>query len=297
MKPSPEADAKPFIKWAGGKRHLLPEIFRRVPAEALREGKMGYAEPFAGGGAVFFALRQAFPTLSRTVLNDLNPKLIEAYQAVRDDTEALIASLDTLAAKYSPLPREERQSLYFRLRDRFNQTPPPPPTERAALLLFLNRTCFNGLYRENSKGDFNVPFGDARNPTLCDPVTLRADAAALRGITLLCGDFAETLRHVRSPTFFYLDPPYKPISHTASFSAYTKTPFGDAEQSRLCDFCRTLDRLGHRFLLSNSDPGGGFFDTLYAGFRIERVSARRSVSANPAKRGLLTELLISNLGD
>lgn len=293
--PDTETPAKPFLKWAGGKRQLLPEILRRVPAAALRAGTMGYAEPFVGGGAVLFALLAAFPEIPCALASDLNPRLVGAYRAVREEPEALLGALRALAEAYLPLPRGERRVFYLRQRDRLNHAADTlPEAERAALLLFLNRTCFNGLYRENARGAFNVPFGDAANPMICDAETLLADARLLRRVTLLCGDFAETLAHAGRPTFFYLDPPYKPISRTASFNAYTKTPFDDREQRRLRDFCRELDHRGHLFLLSNSDPGDGFFDSLYAGFRIERVRARRSVNANPAKRGPLDELLISN---
>ena len=290
-----QAGPRPFIKWVGGKRQLLPEILRRAPMRDLTAGTLGYAEPFVGGGAVFFALAQACQGLAQATLNDANPRLIGAYRALQESPEALLATLRALEADYLALPADGRRAFYLAQRKRFNALR-GAEVECAALLIFLNRTGFNGLYRENARGDFNVPFGRHANPTICDAPTLMADAVALRGVRLLCGDFARLLDTLTRPSFVYLDPPYKPISATSSFNSYTKRPFDDAEQCRLAAFCRELDRRGHRFLLSNSDPGDGFFDRLYAGFRIERVRARRSVNANPAKRGPIDELLISNQG-
>lgn len=286
-------DCKPFVKWAGGKRQLLPEIEARIPWEALRSGACGYVEPFVGGGATLFRVLARVPGV-RAVVNDLSPRLMGAYRAIRDDVGAVIERLAGLEAAFLPLDEAGRLAFYLEARRRFNAGG-LDAAGQAATLLFLNRTCFNGLYRENAKGAFNVPYGKVKRPCICDRETLLADARALRGVDCQCGDFAETLKRVEGPAFFYLDPPYKPISQTSSFNAYTRVPFDDAEQARLARFCRALDAAGHRFLLSNSDPGGDFFERLYAGFRIERVQARRSVNANPAKRGALTELLISNL--
>lgn len=287
-----ESPSKPFVKWAGGKRQLLPEIEARIPWHELEANNWDYAEPFVGGGAVLFRVLEKVPAV-RSVVNDLNPRLIAAYRAIRDNVEAVIDRLSELAAHFLPLDDTERLEHYLSMRARFNAKV-PEDVETAALLIFLNRTCFNGLYRENARGDFNVPYGKVKNPMLCDVKTLRADAGALKQVTLQCGDFPSVLDSLRRTTFFYLDPPYKPISQTSSFNTYTKIPFNDDEQRRLATFCRALDAKGHYFLLSNSDPGDSFFDDLYAGFRIERVQARRCVSANPAKRGPLSELLISN---
>ena len=288
-----EGLAKPFVKWAGGKRQLLPAITAKIPWPRLDSKELLYVEPFVGGGAVLFAVLASCPA-AHALANDANPRLIGAYRAVQRHTEALIARLASLEAQFLSLDRADRAPFYLDLRARFNAHP-HDATECAALLLFLNRTCFNGLYRENAAGDFNVPYGKVTRPRICDAATLRADAHALRHTTITCGDFSDTLGQVGPrQAFFYLDPPYKPISQTASFNAYTKTPFDDAEQTRLAAFCKELHRRGHLFLLSNSDPGGDFFERLYDGFRIERVRARRSVNANPAKRGPLDELLISN---
>ena len=287
-----ETPTKPFVKWAGGKRQLLPEIEARLPWDELKGGYYDYVEPFVGGGAVLFHVLANAPRV-RAIINDLNPRLIATYRAIRDNVDAVITSLSILADHFLPLDATRRLEFYLSTRARFN-VKDIDDAENAAMLIFLNRTCFNGLYRENAKGDFNVPYGKVKQPLLCDITTLRADSEALQQVTLQCGDFPSVLDKVNRPTFFYLDPPYKPISQTSSFNTYTKEPFDDNEQKRLATFCRTLDAHGHRFLLSNSDPGDGFFDDLYSGFHIERVRARRSVNANPSKRGPLNELLISN---
>ncbi len=284
---------KPFVKWAGGKRQLLPEIDRLIPFQLLNGGDMGYAEPFVGGGAVLYHLLQKCSISPKIIVNDLNSRLICAYRCVRDNVEGVIERLRVLSEQYFALEEIERKSFYLQQRAIFNAGE-LLDEEQTALLIFLNRTCFNGLYRENSKGSFNVPFGKYKNPQICTPEVLYATSQALQGVEMVCGDFTEILDHINGQTFFYLDPPYKPISKTSSFNAYTKVPFEDKEQVRLRDFCTELHRRGHYFVLSNSDPGNGFFDELYAGFKIERVQAKRCVNANPTKRGTLNELLISN---
>ncbi len=285
---------KPFIKWAGGKRQLLPEIIRRLPVKELMSGKMSYAEPFIGGGAVFFRLLNEGFCFHRIYLNDLNARLMTAYRIVRDEPMKLISRLRTLESEYQRHSSDKKKECYLFQRKKFNSGG-LSDVEQAALLIFLNRTCFNGLYRENSKGHFNVPFGKSENPQICADDVLTADALALKDATLMCGDFSLVLNELGGQTLFYLDPPYKPISETSSFNTYTSVPFDDAEQIRLRDFCRTLDRQGHKFILSNSDPGNRFFDELYEGFRVARVKAKRSVNANASKRGVLDELLISNV--
>ncbi len=245
------------------------------------------------GGALLFELLNDFSEIPHIIVNDLNARLIGAYKTIRNTPEELVRALKELSNSYYAISEAQRRDFYLAKRERFNAGS-LSDVEQTALLLFLNRTCFNGIYRENAKGGFNVPFGKAANPTICVPELLYANARALQNTELLCGDFADTLKHVKGKTLFYLDPPYKPISETSSFNTYTKIPFNDREQIRLRDFCREIDRQGHLFLLSNSDPADGFFDNLYDGFRIERVKAKRCVNANAAKRGALDELLISN---
>ena len=170
---------------------------------------------------------------------------------------------------------------------------------QAALFIFLNRTCFNGLYRVNRKNEYNVPMGSYRRPTICDKENILAVSQALKKVEILCGDYEETLNYADNNTLFYFDPPYKPLNETSSFNSYSKDEFNDEQQIRLRDFCHKLDALNHTWILSNSDVKGknekdNFFDDLYADFKIERVNAKRSINANPEKRGLLKELLITN---
>ncbi|MCF0199107.1 MAG: DNA adenine methylase [Bacteroidaceae bacterium] len=289
--------AKPFIKWAGGKTQLLADIERNLPAD-FRTREITYVEPFVGGGSVVFWVLQNFPNIKRAVINDINPKLINVYRTIKESPEALIAALHLIEDAYLPKNHEERTAYFMEQRRRFNDVP-LSNVEQAAIFIFLNRTCFNGLYRENAKGKFNVPHGRYAHPTICDEATLLADAALLQKVEIMCGDFAATEVYAGADTLFYFDPPYKPLSDTSSFNTYVKEPFDDAEQIRLRDFCNIVTQKGSRFILSNSDvkgknPADNFFDDLYAAYTIHRVFATRMVNANPDKRGKLTELMISN---
>lgn len=291
--------AKPFVKWVGGKSQLLPEILKKIPRKIFENKKpFSYVEPFVGGGAVLFAMLQAFPQIKKAVINDINPDLTATYRCVRDNQNALIKELEALQAEYLSLDKDSRKEFFLARREEFNFSP-RDDLRTATLFIFLNRTCFNGLYRVNSKGAFNVPFGSYSNPKICDAGTILADSELLQRVEILTGDFAETLNHVRGNAFFYLDPPYKPLSATSSFNSYAKESFGDSEQIRLGEFCKKLDALGHRWILSNSDvrgknPNDNFFDELYSQFTIQRVLASRMVNANPEKRGKLTELMVAN---
>lgn len=292
------AGAKPFLKWAGGKGQLWPTIQAALPPQLAKE-PFTYVEPFIGGGAVLFKILPQFPTLRRAVINDLNPDLYRAYVAVQQRPEELIQVLQEIQETYDRFGREEERRRYFdTLREEFNGRQ-LDALRNTALLIFLNRTCFNGLYRVNSKGKFNVPFGKYARPRLCDPPTIRADSDLLQRVTILNGDFSETLNQVSGRAFFYFDPPYKPLSATASFNSYASETFGDAAQERLAQFCRELDRAGHWWLLSNSDvkntdAENHFFDELYQGFPIQRVKAKRAINSKGGKRGEISELLISN---
>lgn len=266
---------------------------------------MTYVEPFVGGGAVLFALLRERVRFARIVISDLNPALAAAYRRVRDDTESLVHALSEIEREFFSLPAEDgkaRKDYFLARRAEFNalrRAGGNADLRVSALLIFLNRTCFNGLFRVNANGDFNVPFGRYKRPKICDAGTLRAAGALLRNAEILCGDFSETLDCARGGNaLFYLDPPYKPISATSSFSAYAQGGFGDAEQKRLRAFCGEIHSRGAKFVLSNSDArdaaGTSYFEKLYAGFRIRRVLASRAVNADPAKRGCVPELLISN---
>ncbi len=285
--------AKPFVKWVGGKTQLLPEIISMFPTNIST-----YVEPFVGGGAVLFWVLKNCPNIKRVVINDMNERLINLYRVVKKNPEKLIKMLRNLEDIYLPLNEEKRKDFYLKCRCRFNEKI-TDIIEQSALFIFLNRTCFNGLYRENSKGEFNVPHGKYSRPLICDESTILEDSRLLQKVEILNGDFAGTKKYAGKNTLFYLDPPYKPLSETSSFNSYLKESFDDAEQVRLRDFCNEISRKGARFILSNSDPKGKnsedvFFDELYANFQIKRVFASRMVNANPTKRGKLTELMIVN---
>ena len=293
-------NGRPFVKWVGGKRQLLESIEAALPARVIDCESLTYIEPFVGGGAVLFHLLSVLPNIKKAVINDINPDLIGTYRTIRNDVDALIAFLSELQVEYRALGSEEaRRALYLDKRERYNSKE-LDVIENSALFIFLNRTCFNGLHRVNSKGLFNVPFGKHQKPMICDEEILRADSELLQNVEILNGDFARTLPYAFAGALFYLDPPYKPLSTTSSFNSYSKDSFDDTEQIRLKKFCDAIDECGAAWILSNSDvksndPTNDFFDNLYVDYQIERVWATRSVNANPEKRGRLTELLIGNI--
>ncbi len=303
MEPAP---VRPFVKWAGGKTQLLDEFVRRFP-EGLRSGAITrYVEPFLGGGAVFFTVaRQFHPRMCH--LFDINRELVLTYTVVKEDLEELLEELRALASAYLPLDGEGRRRMYYAVRDRFNRNRAEVDlsshgrlrTLRAAEMIFLNRTCFNGLFRVNSRGDFNVPHGKYRNPRIFDEENLRAASRLLAHAEIRQGDFTACGPTVDRGTFVYIDPPYRPLTRTSMFTSYAEGGFGDTDQIRLAEFCRKIDEKGALFMLSNSDPknadpGDDFFDDLYDGFVIERVSARRAINCNGRRRGPLNELIITN---
>jgi DNA adenine methylase len=264
--------AQPFVKWAGGKTSLLPELLRRVPP---RFG--AYFEPFLGGGALFFALRPA-----RAVLGDINEDLISAYLEVRDDPEGLMRALD----RY-----DYDREVYYRVRSL--STADLDRQSRAARFLYLNRTCYNGLYRVNRRGEFNVPMGRYRRPLrLYDPVVLRAASAALATAEILLASFDQSVTAARPGDFVYLDPPYWPIASTASFTRYSAAGFTETDQKWLKALVDRLTERGVRVLLSNSDTP--FTRWLYADYHIETVRAPRAINSAPEGRGAVSELLVSN---
>ena len=291
--------AKPFIKWAGGKNQLLNEINNVIPVE-IKESKFTYIEPFVGGGAVLFWILQTYPNIKKTVINDINTDLTNAYKTIKDNVEDLISILEKWEKEYHTLADklDKKNEYYYSKRKLFN-TRKSDQTIQSALFIFLNRTCFNGLYRVNRKNEFNVPIGSYKKPMICDEDNLRAVSKLLQKVIILNGDFEQTLQYAENSTLFYFDPPYKPLSETSSFNSYAKDEFNDKEQIRLAKFCEKLDLLGYHWILSNSDvkgrnPNDNFFDVLYSQFNIKRVLARRNINSNPNKRGELTELLITN---
>lgn len=291
--------AKPFLKWAGGKTQILYEIEQILPKNVV-EKEFTYLEPFVGGGAVLFWILDRFPNIKKAIINDINKDLINTYRVVANNPNKLISILSKYEKEYHFLENnlEQKKEYYYTKRSLFN-TKSKDSITQAALLIFLNRTCFNGLYRVNRKSEFNVPIGSYKKPTICDRENILAVSRVLQKVEIISGDFEKTFDYADNNSLFYFDPPYKPLSQTSSFNSYAKDEFSDSEQIRLRDFCAKLDLMGHTWILSNSDVRGAdpfntFFDELYVDYDIKRVEAKRNINANSDKRGKLTELLITN---
>lgn len=298
--------ARPFLKWAGGKRQLLPQIDSYLP-EALKTGGLQrYVEPFVGSGAVFFHVVQTYP-VGDLFIADINAELILAYRTIQQEVEALIAELAEIEERYLSLSEPQRDDFYYGQRDIYNadrtainyDSFQEAWLKRTAQLIFLNKTCYNGLFRVNSRGEYNVPFGRYKNPTICDASNLRAVSALLQRALIHYGHYSDCADIIDEATLVYFDPPYRPISATANFTAYSPHTFDDSQQLELAQFYRQLDRQGATLLLSNSDPKNidpddDFLEDAYKGFRIERVQARRRINRSAEKRGPINELLILN---
>ena len=236
------------MKWAGGKSQLIEEIQKRLPFDIEQSCNMTYIEPFVGGGAVLFWILQRYPNIQQAVINDVNPKLICTYRIVKERVEELIRELHILGDRYMELNEDERKEFFLAKRELFNN-PQATELDIASLFIFLNRTCFNGLYRVNSKGLFNVPFGRYANPTICNDETLRLDSDLLQRVTILNGDYEATAQYVTPNTFMYIDPPYRPLSETSSFTSYAEGDFNDAEQVRLKLFADQMVARGCKVLI------------------------------------------------
>jgi DNA adenine methylase len=290
--------AKPFIKWVGGKTQLLDEIRRYYPAQIEK-----YCEPFVGGGAVLFdVLSRLSP--KEVLINDINGELINTYNQIKINSKGLINILAEIQEKYWRSSVEENKSLYFEKRERFNSLKvngnKKENLEKAALFIFLNKTCFNGLFRVNSKGLFNVPFNNAKKPLLCDVENLNACSELLKNVKMSVGNYTQCRDFIDSKTFVYIDPPYRPLTETAAFTSYNENGFGDKEQIELAHFIEEISERKAIVVTSNSDPknvseSDNFFDRLYKKFSIKRVSASRMINSNAKKRGAINELLISNV--
>lgn len=294
--------AKPFVKWAGGKGQLLEQLNLLLPNNFATSENLTYVEPFVGGGAMLFFILSSYPNIKKAVINDLNSDLITTYRVIKSNVHELIEQLQRMQEVYYALESEcEKKEYYLAQRTQYNAKT-NSEVETAALFIFLNRTGFNGLYRVNSKGQYNVPFGKANKPKICDEETLLADHALLQKVEILNGDFADVLGHVEGKAFFYFDPPYRPLPKTASFTAYSKDGFGDDQQHRLAKMCRQIDAAGNQWLQSNSDPHNTdpedmFFEELYKGFNINRVTATRMINSKAEGRGKITELTIRNYNE
>ena len=292
---------KPFLKWAGGKGQLIDVIYRNLPQDI--DTIDTYVEPFVGSGAVMFWMLTHYRNIKHVVINDVNNDLINVYRVIQEYVNELIFELLLLEDAHKKyLYEEEKKKFFYQIRDEYNlrnQNDTQTSIRMAALFLFLNRTCFNGLYRVNSKNFFNVPFGKYSNPKICNKDLLLADSILLQNVEILNGDYYNSKEYAHKNSFFYFDPPYKPISKTSNFNSYCNEVFDDEQQKRLKMFCDELQKIGAKFMLSNSDPksiddDNIFFDTLYEKYVIRRVNARRNINSKGSSRGEIKELLITN---
>ena len=290
--------AHPFVKWAGGKTQLLPEIRKHYPQQIKK-----YCEPFVGGGAVLFDVHQKCHP-EEVLINDVNTELINTYTQIKNNCNLLIERLSEIQNKYKSQTLEENKIFFYEKRNRYNELKInenyTENLEKAALFIFLNKTCFNGLYRVNKKGEFNVPFNNAKNPLICDEENLKACSELLQNVQMKAGDYSDCKNFIDSETFVYLDPPYRPLTQTSAFTSYSENQFSDKEQIELGKFITEISNKEAKVLASNSDPKNtnkedDFFDNLYSNFEIERISASRMINSNAKKRGAISELLISNI--
>lgn len=290
--------AKPFLKWAGGKSQLLYEIRKYYP---FNDTVDKYCEPFVGAGAVLFDVLNNFD-LKEVYISDINKEAINSYKVIRDDVEGLIEILEEFQKEYQDLNHDERKIIYYRNREEFNRlklSENSNDLRKAALFIFLNKTGFNGLYRENMSGEFNVPIGSYKNPKILDEKNLINVNKKLQNVQIVHGDYKDSEDFIDSNTFVYFDPPYRPIKPTSNFTAYTKASFNDSDQIELGEFFKKMNQKSAHLLLSNSDPKNYdpndiFFDDLYNSFNIDRVIAKRFINSNKNNRGFVYELLINN---
>jgi DNA adenine methylase len=300
-------NAKPFLKWAGGKKQLLMEFDERLPSHLKDNGTINrYVEPFVGGGAMFFFLKQHY-NIIESILFDINRELVMAYQVIKNDHESLIKILKDIGEDHLKYNEEGRKKNYYRIRDIYNsdiqsfdyQNYNKQWIERTAYFIFMNKTCFNGLFRQNKNGEFNVPFGLYKNPKICDETNIKFVNRALEDTDIYCSNFTNSEKYIDKGVFVYLDPPYRPLNKTSNFTAYSKEGFNDFDQVKLASFFKEMDRRGAYLMLSNSDPKNEntmdeFFDELYTDYRIDRVPAKRNINSNAMGRGIINELIVRN---
>ena len=294
--------AKPFIKWAGGKGNLLQKLDVLLPTGFDDLENVTYIEPFVGGGAMLFHMLQCHKCITRAVINDINADLIRCYQLIANDPQILIDRLENIENNYYSVDFPSRKELFYAYRDQYNSEG-IHPDERAALFIFLNHTCFNGLYRVNAAGKFNVPYGRYKEPVICNEELIMADHRLLNSVELVIrqpGDYKLVRQNLsrNHPNFVYFDPPYRPLNDTSSFKEYSNDPFEDRQQEELKHFCDRLSAQNCLIMQSNSDSkyenGDSYFEALYEGYDIQRVLASRFINADPEKRKKLTEVVIRN---
>ncbi|MGZ7117060.1 MAG: DNA adenine methylase [Methanobacterium sp.] len=300
-------NARPFLKWAGGKTQLLSEFEKRLPSSIRETGEIkSYIEPFIGGGALFFFLKNKY-NIENSFLFDINPELTIAYKVIQKDNEKLIAQLREIENIHLEKSESKRKEYYYEIRNLYNAQMKVFDynnynrdwIKRTKYFIFLNKTCFNGLFRQNLKGEFNVPFGRYENPKILDESNLIAVNKSLANTEIFCADFIDSSKYIEKSSLVYLDPPYRPLNKTSNFTSYAKNGFLEKDQVRLAKFFHLMDKKNAYLMLSNSDPknvdiNDNFFEKLYKNFYINRISAKRNINSNITKRGEINELIITN---
>lgn len=281
MKEKTIKKAKPFLKWVGGKGQLLEQFEPLLPKKYN-----SYFEPFIGGGAVFFSVNP-----KKAHINDINETLVNTYSYIKNDVEKLIKSLKKLEKEFQSKDDESRKEFYYSLREKYNSLP-QDDFKRSLYFLFFNKTAFNGVYRENSKGGFNVPIGSYKNPKIVDEENLRAVSEMLSNTKITSGSFADAVKNAKAGDFVYFDPPYHPLSETSSFTSYSKDSFSKDDQIKLRDLFIDLDKKGVYVMLSNSSAP--FIQEIYSGYRQIPVFANRMINSKADKRGKISEVVIIN---
>lgn len=293
--------ARPFVKWAGGKGSLISQLSNFYPYE-LKNGIIErYIEPFVGGGAVLIDILQNYD-VRQAYAFDINMDLINSYNVIKNNVEELITNLKRMETEYLQLEQEERKNYFYNIRNEYNDytlQENQQNVQRASQFIYLNRTCFNGLYRVNKDGKFNVPVGSYKNPTICDEENLRNLSELIQNVQFQYGDYRRSMEYVTENTFVYFDPPYRPLNMTSGFTSYTKEDFNDDNQRELATFYRELNERNAKLMLSNSNPKNineedQFFDNIYQGFNIDEIYASRMINANSNGRGKISEILITN---
>ena len=290
--------AKPFLKWAGGKGQLINTFEEMFPTE-LTNGKIKtYIEPFVGGGAILFHVLQNYK-IEKAYINDINKELINCYRCIKTDVQSVISKLEKIENEY--LTSENRNDYFYKIRNRYNEIHLNGhyDFEKCADFIFLNKTCFNGLYRVNSKGNFNVPHGRYKNPLICNKENLKLCSNLLQKVEISFGDYKSVLQFADKNTFVYFDPPYRPLLENSSFVNYDKAGFTDKNQVELANEFKELNNKKCLLMLSNSDPKNkdkkdNFFDDLYKDFDIKRIEAKRMINCQASKRGNVTEIVVRN---
>ena len=293
-----ENKPKPFIQWTGGKQKLTSQIIQHLPNNLNKLSDITYIEPFIGGGAMLFYMLSHYRNIKQAIISDKNEKLINLYNNIKFYPTNLIAELQKLQDKYySYNSLDEKKEMYLEIRDKFNNDSISKCIQ-AAYFMFLNKTCFNALYRVNNKNKFNVPFGKHIKPLICDEATILTDSKLLNKVLILNENYSETLDYATENTLFYLDPPYRPLNASQKLNQYTKDSFNDESQMLLKEFCDEITKRKYSFIESNSDGysynGDAFFEDLYKDYSIDRVFAARSINSDATKRGKIAELLITN---